>query len=337
MYNENSNVLSISGLSAGQLEDAVSKVRGSSGFTDFQAFVDLENKYGINSLFALAHAAVESAWGTSEIATSKNNLFGFDAYDSAPQDAASYPSQAASIDFYGSFLKSYYLTPGGKYYNGPTIHDVFIDYSTSDTPANEAAGTAEDETISGIMNNLHNHISVGGTPVPAPVAVPTPSPANTYEIKSGDTFWALEQTHGWTHGVLEQLNPGVNPTDLQVGEAIHIPGNGSAPVTEPNSGSYTIASGDTFWALEQTHSWAHGTLEQLNPGVNPTDLQIGEVIKVPGGSTSAPASTTRYIIKQGDTFWSLETANGWSHGTLIGLNPGVNPTDLQIGEAVNIP
>jgi LysM repeat protein len=280
MYNENSSVLSTTGFNAGQLQAAAAKMRASNGFTDFQGFVDLENKYGINSLFALAHAAVESAWGTSEIAVEKNNLFGFNAVDSDPGEASTYPNQAASIDFYGAFLKQYYLTPGAVYYNGPTIHDVFVKYSTSDTPANEAAGTAEDETISGIMNVLHANIGAGGSPAPAPTPVPTPVAGNRHTIVSGETFWGLETQHGWAHGTLEQLNPGINPTDLQIGSSIIIPGG----VPQPNAGggnTHVIVAGETFWGLETQHGWAHGTLQGLNPGVLATDLQIGETIKTP--------------------------------------------------------
>lgn len=276
MYNENSEVLSKSGLNANQLQAAVVAIRADNGFNDFQGFVDLENKYGINAVFALAHAAVESAWGTSQIATSKNNLFGFNAYDSDPGQASTYPNQAASIDFYGSFLKQYYLTPGAVYYNGLTIHDVFIKYSTSDTPANEAAGTAEDETIAGIMNSLMSHVSAGNAPAPA--SIPTPSGATYYTIASGDTFWGLEETNGWPHGTLQQLNPGLNPTDLQIGQRIAIPGAASGPTL---ASSYVVKAGDTFWSLETLQGWAHGTLQGLNPHVLATDLQIGETINIP--------------------------------------------------------
>jgi LysM repeat protein len=277
MYNENSNVLSKSNVTAYQLETAAKAMRANNGFNDFQAFINLETTFGINAVFALAHAAVESAWGTSLIATTKNNLFGFNAYDSDPGAASSYPSQDASIAFYGSFLKQNYLTPGGVDYNGTTIHEVFIKYSTSDTPANEAAGVAEDETIAGIMNTLVSHMTVAtAPPVAAPTPVPTPATGNFSTIVEGDTFWGLESQHGWPHGTLADLNPGVNPDTLRIGSQIHIPG----PAPHVNL-TYVIKAGDTFWSLETAHGWAHGTLQGLNPKLNARDLQVGTTIILP--------------------------------------------------------
>ena len=48
---------------------------------------------------------------------------------------------------------------------------------------------------------------------------------------------------------------------------------------EPHT--YTIQAGDTFWDLERKNGWAHGTLQKLNPRVNPRRLQIGQSIRIP--------------------------------------------------------
>lgn len=42
-------------------------------------------------------------------------------------------------------------------------------------------------------------------------------------------------------------------------------------------------------------------------------------------------------IKKGDSFWKLETENGWPHGTLQRLNPELDPKKLQIGHQINCP
>lgn len=114
-----------------------------------------------------------------------------------------------------------------------------------------------------------------------------------------------------------------------------------APV-QPSSGThdYAIQSGDTFWGLEAKNGWTHGTLQNLNPNAVATALGIGQVIQVPGGGTPAPApaaNTSHYQIRANDTFWGLEAANGWSHGTLQGLNPGTVATHLTVGQVINIP
>jgi LysM repeat protein len=44
----------------------------------------------------------------------------------------------------------------------------------------------------------------------------------TYTIQSGDTFASIAAKTGTTVARLEQLNPGVNPTALHVGETIRV-------------------------------------------------------------------------------------------------------------------
>ena len=51
-------------------------------------FKEAEKRYGINALYLMAHSALESAWGRSQIANDKNNFFGIAAYDTSPYDSA---------------------------------------------------------------------------------------------------------------------------------------------------------------------------------------------------------------------------------------------------------
>ena len=51
-------------------------------------FKAAEQKYGVNALYLVAHSALESAWGKSQIAKDKNNFFGIAAYDSTPYTSA---------------------------------------------------------------------------------------------------------------------------------------------------------------------------------------------------------------------------------------------------------
>ena len=47
-------------------------------------FKEAEERYGVNALYLMAHSALESAWGRSQIARDKNNFFGIAAYDTSP-------------------------------------------------------------------------------------------------------------------------------------------------------------------------------------------------------------------------------------------------------------
>lgn len=101
---------------------------------------------------------------------------------------------------------------------------------------------------------------------------------NKHTILAGDTFWGLEETNGWEHGILQRLNPELDPRLLRIGSQIIIPGE-PAPESSAAETYYKIRAGDTFWGLEDAWQLPHGTLQQLNPGVEPRALAIGQRIR----------------------------------------------------------
>ena len=84
-----------------------------------QYFKEAEATYGQNALMMFSHAATESAYGTSNIAMDKNNLFGYGAADSCAYDCAySYDSPRDSIMDYAKRTGDSYSVVTGKYYYG---------------------------------------------------------------------------------------------------------------------------------------------------------------------------------------------------------------------------
>lgn len=77
-----------------------------------QAFQAMEERWGVNALFAISVAAHESGWGTSYLARSRNNLFGIAAYDGNEGAAYGFSSQAACIDHWGEMIKEVYFNRG---------------------------------------------------------------------------------------------------------------------------------------------------------------------------------------------------------------------------------
>ena len=91
-----------------------------------QTFIDNQNAYGSNALLMIAVAANESAWGCSNIAATKNNLFGHAAYDSDPNGSSNaYSSVEYSVYYHAAnFVSKGYLDPvtDSRYY-GANVGD----------------------------------------------------------------------------------------------------------------------------------------------------------------------------------------------------------------------
>jgi len=78
-----------------------------------QDFLNAQDDVFINAALELAFAIHESGWGTSRIATEKNNLFGINAVDSSPYDSAmSFDSIEDCVEYHlSSFLQTRYFNP----------------------------------------------------------------------------------------------------------------------------------------------------------------------------------------------------------------------------------
>ena len=61
------------------------------------------------------------------------------------------------------------------------------------------------------------------TPPPADTAPATTAASSTYTIEAGDTLQTIADQYGTTVEELLVLNPGVDPTALQVGQTIQVP------------------------------------------------------------------------------------------------------------------
>ncbi len=75
-----------------------SKNRGDSKLINTgQDFINNQNAYGVNAALTFAMACLESGYGTSRYATERNNLFGWNAFDSDPNNAAYFSSISQGI------------------------------------------------------------------------------------------------------------------------------------------------------------------------------------------------------------------------------------------------
>ncbi|MDI3316134.1 MAG: LysM domain-containing protein [Bacillota bacterium] len=166
---------------------------------------------------------------------------------------------------------------------------------------------------------------------------PCPPGSFAYTIRPGDTLFLLAQRFGTTVAAILALNPGINPYNLQVGQVICIP-TPPGRVCPPGSFPYTIRPGDTLFLLAQRFGTTVAAILALNPGINPYNLQVGQVICIPTppGRVCPPGSFP-YTIRPGDTLFLLAQRFGTTVAAILALNPGINPYNLQVGQVICIP
>ncbi|MBF6600295.1 MAG: LysM peptidoglycan-binding domain-containing protein [Dehalococcoidia bacterium] len=157
--------------------------------------------------------------------------------------------------------------------------------------------------------------------LPAPLllgnGVAQSSGAATYIIKSGDTLAAIATRFGVSLTDLRAANPGINPGALTVGATVKLPGGtpqtpvatGTPPppppatytpvpvaaadtptpqpppptsTSAPATGrTYTVQAGDIPETIAQKFGVTVAALLAANPGLNPRNMQVGDVINIP--------------------------------------------------------
>lgn len=127
-FTVDTNLTAPSGESAGRLDAFLS---GTALAGLGQSFMSAEHSRQVSARYLVAHAILESNWGTSAIATDKHNLFGYGADDANPYvDAVSFPSFDACIQSVAGHVSADYLSSSGRFYHGPTLRGMNIDYAS---------------------------------------------------------------------------------------------------------------------------------------------------------------------------------------------------------------
>ncbi|KAH0795470.1 LysM peptidoglycan-binding domain-containing protein [Histomonas meleagridis] len=111
----------------------------------------------------------------------------------------------------------------------------------------------------------------------------------TYTVKSGDTLSGIAVKFGVTVSQLCSWNGISNPNLIYVGQVLKV----SASSGGGSSGSYTtytVKSGDTLSAIAARYGTTVSAICSLNGISNANLIYVGQVLKIPGGSSPQPTA-----------------------------------------------
>lgn len=103
--------------------------------------------------------------------------------------------------------------------------------------------------------------------------------------------------------------------------------------------TYTVKPGDWLFKIAREQGVDPKALIAANPGINPNNIQPGQVLTIPaaGAPTTAPAGTTTYVVQPGEWIFQIARKLGKDPNAIIAANPGVNPNNVQPGQVLTIP
>lgn len=100
-------------------------------------------------------------------------------------------------------------------------------------------------------------------------------------------------------------------------------------IAPTGSNYYTIKSGDSLWSIAKKFNTSVDEIKSLN-NLKSNLLSIGETLAIPT-EESSPTTDVTYIVKSGDSLWSIAQKYGTTVSNLKSLN-NLTGNTLQIGQ-----
>ncbi len=149
----------------------------------------------------------------------------------------------------------------------------------------------------------------------------------TYVVEKNDTLYSIANKFGTTVDEIKRLN-NLTGNTLYIGQELTIPkGN-----NDTEYDIYVVKKGDSLWLIANNYGVSVDELVKINNLSNLT-LQIGDKLKVPMVGSNNNNKT--YIVKSGDTLWSIARENGLTVNELKELN-NLNSNLLTLGQELII-
>ena len=100
-----------------------------------EIFINAAKETGLDPVYILAHAGLESAWGTSYYATTYHNYFGIGAFDSDPDNAINYSNNEMKQGIIegAKWIKENYYNQGQTSLYSMRYNNGYHEYCTSTT------------------------------------------------------------------------------------------------------------------------------------------------------------------------------------------------------------
>jgi LysM repeat protein len=295
----------------------------------------LAQQRGVYASLMIAQAALESAWGSSALATNAYNLFGVkwtgtgayvtmqtqEYYDGAYHTVYAkfqrYSGYEESLNGYANLIvtrfpkstKSYSSTVEQAAQN--LRYGVYGTYATDPNYASKLISVINTynlrqyDTNNGVSNDSNqNSGNTGNT---------NTGVTGTYTVKAGDTLWAISQKTGVSVANLRAWN-NLNSDIIYVGQVLKLSassnngnqnnnsgtnnGNTTQTPNQTNTQMYTVKSGDSLWAISQKYNVSVAQIKSWN-NLTSDVIYVGQVLKIQA-QTQQDSNTNQGSQNQGN-------------------------------------
>lgn len=335
-----------------------------------EEFVEMVGNYASqiadeNGLYAsvmIAQAILESGHGNSTLSSVPfHNLFGIKGTyegDSVVMATSEYidgqwiyPNERFRKypDYEASFLNNAQVLRYGnswdtQYYSGAWVENT---NSYLDATAWLEGRYATDPNYSNKLNQLINRydltrfdsaknpptatVSTAKTEVANDAASAPDNDYSTHTVEPGDTLFNIANRYGMTVSELQQIN-NLRNHHITLGQALNV--IGTAKVESTDSGTHTVAPGDTLYNISNRYGMTVTELQQLN-GLSSNHITLGQTLNVNGTSEVNNTTAQTHTVGPKDTLYNISNRYGMTVAELQQLNE-LESNHIIIGQTLKV-
>ena len=221
-----------------------------------------------------------------------------------------------AVTLYGGY--KYVPVSGSNYYvvkKGDSLWSIAREYGLS---------VAELKALNNLSSNT---LHIGDTLLVSSVKSTDDNISDEYyTVKSGDTLWGIARKYNMSVNDLKSLN-NLSSNNLSIGQKLI--------VSKASSNDYTVVAGDTLWGIARKFNVSVDDLKSLN-NLTSNSLSIGMVLKIPPYSNKKNEETNVYVVKSGDSLWSIARKFNSTVDEIKRLN-SLQSNILSIGQRLVVP
>lgn len=147
----------------------------------------------------------------------------------------------------------------------------------------------------------------------------------TYVVQNGDTLYGISKQFGVSVDEIKTAN-NLTSNIISVGQTLKIPTTNT---------TYVVKKGDSLYSIARNNNTTVANIKKLN-NLTSDLLSIGQVLTLPSSNGIVPENYIIYVVKKGDSLYSIAKNSNTSIDNLIKINK-LNSTNLSVGQKLFIP
>ena len=158
--------------------------------------------------------------------------------------------------------------------------------------------------------------------------IPSIETTTLYIVKEGDTLYSISRKFNVSVDDIIRIN-NLNSNLIALGKELFIP--------VPGDGGYLlyeVVSGDTLYSISRKYNVDIQTIREIN-NLSNNNLSVGSILKIPIEVNPGTGDYSTYIVKSGDTLYSISRMFNMSISEIRSLN-NLSSDSLYIGQVLRV-